>query len=204
MDEKYIKSDEYMDRPVYPLENLESYVQVGGVKIFIAISWYNYLNKYKRQKYEILKEKGFQFANLISPLASVNCSLMGEENWIQDFVYLGFKSEIGDNNTFCCHSFLGHYSKIGSHNVLSGRSSVAGNNIVGDQNYFGMCSCVFNKLVLGNKNLIGGGSIVKKNVGDCTIVTAPNSKYNQASEKAVEFCLFPKSIEIVNQVLNNN
>lgn len=202
VDSNYIKSPTYMNCPVYPLEDLESYVSLYDAKLFVAISWYNYLNRYKRQKFETLKAKGFHFANLISPLASVNCSSMGEGNWIQDFAYLGYQSEIGNNNTFCSHSLLGHYSVIGNHNVLSGRASVAGNNQVGDQNYFGMCSSVFNKLVLGNKNLIGGGSIVKKNIGNCTIVTAPDSKFTQATEKAVEFCLSPKSVEIVNNVLD--
>lgn len=200
VDEKYINSSEYMGKPVYPLERIEEFVD-KKVKFFVAISWYNYMNRYKRQKFDYLKGKGYSFANLISPLASVNCSMMGEGNWIQDFVYLGFNSKIGDNNTFCCHSLLGHNSEIGNHNVLSGRSSVAGDNKVGDQNYFGICSCVFNKLVIGNKNLIGGGSVVKKDMGDYSIVTASDSKYIQTTEKTVEFCLSPKSVEIVNQVL---
>lgn len=201
VDEKYLKSKEYMGKPVYPLERIEDFVD-KKVKFFIAISWYNYMNRYKRQKYEYLKSLGYSFANLISPLASVKCEIIGEGNWLMDYSCLGYGTQIGNNNTFCVFSMVAHYSVIGNHNVLSGRATIAGNTVIGDQNYFGICSCVFNKIVLGNKNLIGGGSIVKKDLGNCTIVTAPDSKYIQTTEKAVEFCLTPKSVEIVNQVLH--
>ena len=136
VDKQYMVNSSYMERPVFPLEELEKYVDVEDVKIFVAISWYNYMNKYKRQKFEYLKEKGFHFANLISPLASVNSSAMGEGNWIMDFVYIGYKSNIGDNNTFCSHSLLGHGTTLGNHNVFSGGARVAGNNTIGNQNYF--------------------------------------------------------------------
>ena len=197
VDKKYITSSEYMGKPVYPLEELEKHVEREEVKVFIAISWYNYLNKYKRQKFEFLKEKGFHFANLISPLASVKTDHIGEGNWIMDFATIGFNTEIGDNNTFCAQSILAHHTILGNHNVLSGRSSVAGRNIIGDQNYFGFCSVVFNELIIGNKNIIGGGSIIKKNIGNYTITTAPESYHKQLREKSIEFFLSPKSVEFL-------
>lgn len=195
VDRKYITSSEYMSKPVYPLEELENHVDKEGVKVFIAISWYNYLNKYKRQKFEILREKGFHFANLISPLASVKTDIIGEGNWIMDFVTIGFNTKIGDNNTFCAQSILAHHTILGNHNVLSGRASIAGRNIIGDQNYFGFCSVVFNELKIGNKNLIGGGSIVKKSIGNFMITTAPESHSKQLKENSIEFFLSPKSVE---------
>ena len=98
VDRDYIVSNKYMGRPVYPFEELEKYVNPAEVKVFIAISWFNYMNKYKRLKYEQLKSRGFHFANLISPLAVVNSSAIGEGNWIHNFAVLSFDSKIGDNN----------------------------------------------------------------------------------------------------------
>lgn len=197
VDKEYMKLPQYMGKPVYPLEDVESYLDVRTVKAFVAISWYNYLNKYKRLKYELLKKKGFHFVNLISPLASVNCHSIGEGNLIMDYAYLGYNSEIGDNNTFCALSLLGHNSRMESHNVLAGRASIAGKTEIGNQNYFGLCSIVFNKLKIGNKCLIGGGSIVKRDIPDFTVTTAPESHYKQAKEKYIESYLSPKSIEIL-------
>lgn len=183
---------EYYGLPVYPIEELENHINKEEVKVFIAISWYNYLNKYKRQKFEYLKEKGFHFANLISPLASVKCASLGEGNWIMDFANIGFATHVGDNNTFCAQSLLGHHTTIGNHNVLSGQAVIGGSNMIGDQNYIGLGAIVFNQNTIGNKNLIGGGSIVKKNIPDFTVTTAPESHVRQFKEKNIEYFLSPK------------
>lgn len=70
VDEKYI-TDTYLGYPVYPTEHLEDYVDKSSVKLFIAISWYNKFNRIKKEKFENLKQRGFSFANLISPHAIV-------------------------------------------------------------------------------------------------------------------------------------
>lgn len=49
VDKSYINASEYMGKPIYPLEELELHVDKEKVKVFIAISWYNYLNRYKRK-----------------------------------------------------------------------------------------------------------------------------------------------------------
>ena len=197
VDREYIVSKEYMGKPVYPFEELEKYVNPADVKVFVAISWYNYMNKYKRLKFEQLKSRGFHFANLISPLAVVKCSDIGEGNWIHAFVVIGYNSKIGDNNTICVQSLVGHHTVIGNHNVLSGRASVAGRTVIGDQNYLGFCSVVFNELTIGNKNLIGGGAIVRSSLPDFTITTAPESHTKLATEKSLEFIISPKGVEFL-------
>lgn len=185
VDQKYMQN-EYDGRPVYPLEELEKYVDKETVKLFIAISWYNYMNKYKRQKFENLKARGFHFANLISPLASVKTEKIGEGNWIWDFVEVGFNSVIGDNNTICAHSLFAHHSKMGNHNVLSGRATVAGQTVIGDQNYIGISATVFNKLTIGNKCLVGGGAIVKQNLGNYILVSQNDCKQYNLTDKTIE------------------
>ena len=197
VDREYIVSNEYMGKPVYPFEELEKFVTPAEVKVFVAISWFNYMNKYKRQKFEQLKARGFHFANLISPLASVNCTSIGEGNWIQDFVSLGFDTRIGDNNTICVHSQVGHHTIIGSHNVLAGKASIAGRSVMGDQNFVGFCSVVFNELTIGNKNIVGGGAIVRNSLPNFTITTAPESHTKQATEKSLEFIISPKGVEFL-------
>ena len=197
VDREYIVSNEYMGKPVYPFEDLEKYVDPEDVKVFIAISWFNYMNKYKRQKFEQLKARGFHFANLISPLAVVNCTDIGEGNWIQPFVVIGFDSKIGDNNTICAQSQVGHHTIIGNHNVLAGRASIAGRSVIGNQNFLGFCSVVFNELTIGDMNLIGGGAIVKHSLPDCTITTAPDSHTKKATKKSLEFIISPKGVEVL-------
>ena len=67
----YIKDNEYMGKPVYPIEELENYFSANEVKLFSTVSWYNYLNRVRKQKFDELKAKGYSFANLISPHAMI-------------------------------------------------------------------------------------------------------------------------------------
>lgn len=194
VDRKYLVP-EYLGKPVYPLEELEQYVNKEEVDVFIAIHWLYNLNRFKKQKFDELKQRGFHFANLISPKASVRTSKIGEGNWIDDMASIEFNGIIGDNNTFRTCSLFSHNSTIGSHNVLSGCASIAGGCKIGDSNYFGINSVVFNSLVIGNKNVIGGGSVLKQDIGDFNIVAAPSSNCKQANEKMVEFCISVKGTQ---------
>lgn len=189
----------FMGLPVFPAENLEEYINKEEVKLFIVSSYYNNLNKVKRQKFEDFKSRGFHFANLISPLASVKCKSMGEGNWINDFVCLDFGTVLGDNNTFLLCSILGHNARIGNHNLVSGRANIGGASCIGDQNFIGMCSVIFNEINIGNKCVIGGGAIVNKQLGNFVVVAAPISVYKQSTEKRIDYFVSPTAIQVVRE-----
>lgn len=189
----------FMGLPVFPAEDLEDYIDKTTVKLFVVSSYYNNLNKVKRLKFEELKARGFHFANLISPLASVKCKDMGEGNWINDFVCLDFGTVVGDNNTFLLCSILGHNAMIGNHNLVAGQANIGGASCVGDQNFIGMCSVIFNEIKIGNKCVIGGGAIVNKQLSDFVVVVAPSSVYKQSTEKRIEYFISPTAIQVVRE-----
>lgn len=186
VDKKYIKNETHLGYPVYPLEELDSYIDKEQVKLFVSISWYQNMNRVKRAKYEELKAAGYHFANLISPTATVFAHEMGEGNWIYDGCYIAFNSRIGNNNTFCHQTYLSHFSDVGDHNVFSARSNVAGSTTIGDQNYVGIGAIVFNKIIVGNKCVIGGGAIVKRNLPDFSLVVAADSIVKQKDTDSIE------------------
>lgn len=200
VDKKYLVP-KYRELPVYPLEELELYVNKEEVKVFVAISWYNQLMKFKREKFDDLKTRGFHFANLISPLASINTEDIGEGNWINDFCVIGSYVKIGDNNIVRSLSVIGHDTIIGNHNTLSGRAFIAGDNIIGNQNYFGINCTVFNRLKIGSKCIIGGASVCKVDLCDYSIVTCPSSHYKVGSEKLNYFIMSPKGQNAVKDIL---
>lgn len=199
VDKKFIIND-YEGLPVYPLESIEDFVNKDDVKLFISISWYNSLNKFKKEKYDYLSKKGFHFANLISPAAQIDTDQIGEGNWFCDFSHVGFGVSIGNNNVFGTMSLIGHHSTIGNHNTIIGRGTIAGDVIIGDRNYFGLSSIVFNKICIGNCCIIGGGSVVNRNLKDYTLVNAPESKYRKGSEKVNEFIISAKANEMMNVI----
>lgn len=183
--------------PVYPVETLESYVKKETTKLYVAISYYNRMNKYKRAIFDDLKSRGFHFANIISPLASVRAKSIGEGNLISDYAYIGFNATIGDNNYIAAGALIAHNSHIGSHNVLGGKTCISGRVEVGNQNFLGVNCTIFDHITIGDKCLIGGGTIVKRNIDSFTVVSAPDSVYKQSNEKYIEFFLSSKALDVV-------
>ena len=185
VDENCMKEDTFNGCPVYPLERLEEYVD-KSTKLFIAISWYQRLNSLKRKKYEELKARGFCFANLISPTATVQAVEIGEGNWIGDNCYIAYNTRIGNNNTFRPLACLCHGSEVGNHSIIGVRSNIAGHTTIGDQVYVGIGATVFNKLIIGNKCVIGAAAVVKRNLPDFSLVIAADSTIKQKDSESIE------------------
>lgn len=194
VDNDYILPN-YLGCPVYPLEKIEDYVDKDTVRLFISISWHQMLSDVRSRKYLELKRKGFRFANLISPLAIVKCSSIGEGNWIQDAALVAFDTIIGNGNFILSQTMLGHNTIIGNDNALAGRACIGGNCVIGDQNYIGLNATVFNELHIGNKNIIGGGAILKEDISNYTIISAPESFVKRVNEKIVDLAVSAEFIK---------
>lgn len=190
---KYIKSNEYEGLPIYPLERLEEYVNPNEVYTFVAVSPFQYLNRLRKEMFEMVKLEGFYCPNLISPSAVVLTEKIGEGNWINDFAYLDFDSEIGSNNTIMNHVYISHYSKIGDNNFLVAKTSIGGNTTVGSQNFIGLASIIFSDITVGDRCIIGGGTIIKKSVPNNCVCKVPNDAVviKEYPEDVIESKLMP-------------
>ena len=108
---------------------------------------------------------------------------------------IGYGSVVGDGNFFLAQSVLGHYSILGNHNALAGRACIGGDCVIGDQNYLGLNTTIFNEVHIGCKNIVGGGSVLKSDITDFTIVSATESKVKKTNEKTVEFAVSAETIK---------
>lgn len=196
VNKQYLTNEQFMDCPVYPLENLEAYVDKNEVKIFVAISWFNYLNRDRKNAFLYLKDKGFSFANLISPKADVLTDDIGEGNWICDYAYLDFSSKIGSNCILRNHTYLAHYASLGDHVAVIAKASIGGGAVVKNQSYIGMCAVVFNNVVVGEKCLVGGATIVKRSLPNYSRIKLSDStmEITQFSESEIEYKLMPGNL----------
>ena len=196
VNKEYLKETEYKGLPVYPLESLEEYVDKNTIYTFVAIYWFHYLNRERRKAFELLKDKGFKVANLISPKAEVLTENIGEGNWICDYVYLDFKSKIGSNNIFRNYSYFGHYAEVDNHTFLGARTVIGGHTHIGSQNFIGISCTIFNNLTIGDKCILGAGTVVKRSVPDYSVVKMPNDNVitKQYTEETIELKLVPGNV----------
>jgi len=191
VNQEYMKSDEYMGKKVYPVEELEKYFAKNEIKIFSAISRNNYLNRVRKEKFDELKSHGYTFANIISPHAIVCTDNIGEGNWINDFAHIGYDAKIGNNNIIGANTSISHYAVVGNHNSFSLGVCMGGHSVCGDCNFFGLNSVVFNRVIVRNKCIVGGGAVVKKDIKDFSLCVAAETIIRQCSEEMVEHIISP-------------
>lgn len=169
VDAQYKNNDTFCNLPLYDLDKIENILDKKDFKVFVAALW-NRLNADRRQIYEKLKEKGFQFANLISPFARIRGRIKGENCWIHDYVVIQSDSEIGEDCMIMAFSLVGAFSRIGAHCFLGTKSTVAGECEIGVQSFIGMNCTVFDNTRVGKKCILGACTAVKRNLEDYTIV----------------------------------
>lgn len=191
----YIKAESFMDKPIYPIEELDRIVSTDNVQLFSTVSWYNYLNRVRKEKYEEMKKMNFRFANLISPHAIVHTDELGEGNWIHDMCLMGYGAKLGNNNIFRSYVSVGHYTQIGNHNTFTPKVNIGGHCMFGDASFIGMSAVINNRVVVGNRCVVGSGTVVKKDLPDFSLVVANDPFIKQCTEEKIEQYISPKHVK---------
>lgn len=207
VNEAYIKEPVFLGKPVFPIEELDKFIDKENVMLFSTVTWYNYLNRERKKIFDQLKGAGYKFANLISPHALVYTNDLGEGNWIHDFAHIGYGVHIGDDNVFRMKCMIGHDSVIGNHNFFAVNTIVGGHDYFNDCCFVGLSALVHNRVVVGNKCVIGGGAIVKRDLPDFSLCVADNSFVKQCDEEKIESYISPKhfqrSVEDFNKMVSD-
>lgn len=175
------------ERKVYPLEELDQYIDKENDLLFVAVLW-NRLSADRRKLYQKVKDMGYKLANIISPMACVRGEIKGDNCWISDGVFLQEKTMVGNDVFIMDNAMIGHRSMIEDHVFVTIRATICGSVTIGEQSYIGANSVVFDEVKIGKKCLIGGATIVKRNVPDFSVVKVPNDTMviKQYSEEVIE------------------
>lgn len=163
VDRKYINQNEYLGLPVYELESLRDTIDICNTEMFISLGW-NYLNSQRRKLYERLKDEGYSFTNLISPLAVIKGKIDGENIWINDYSVIQSDAVIKSDVTIRESVLIGNGSIIEEHCFVGVCSIVGGAAVVGKQSFIGMRGTVFDGTHVGEKCLVGACAVVKRHL----------------------------------------
>lgn len=186
----------YLDKPVYCIEELDLIIDKTKDYIFVAIQW-NRLNADRRKVYEQLKGEGYKFANLVSPLASINGVLAGDNCWITDFVCIDTDAVIGNNVFVKVGALVGDHALIGDHCFIGAKSTVGGGVKVGEQSFIGLGSVVFDDTTVGKKCIVGAATALKRNLPDFSVYKTASDNFvvKEYSEDVIEQkLLFRKNV----------
>ena len=186
VDSKYRKYETFHNRPVWDLEKLNEHIDKDEVKIFVAIFW-NHLNGDRRRLYERLKVEGYQFANIISPKASVRGNI-GDNCWLMDFVIVQEGATVGNNVIMADFCHIANMAVISNHVFCGVRSSLMGGVRIGEQTFIGTGASVLESIMVGEKCVVGACTYVKQDIKPCSVIKADvsNNIVKHYSEDEIE------------------
>ncbi len=168
--------DTYLGKPVYEIESLNQIIDKAKDYIFVAIQW-NRLNADRRKVYEQLKFEGYRFANLVSPMASINGTLNGDNCWITDFVCIDTDAVIGNNVFVKVGAWVGDHALVGDHCFIGAKSTVGGGVKIGEQSFIGLGAIVFDDTTVGKKCIVGAATALKRNLPDCCVYKTVSNNF---------------------------
>lgn len=186
VDARYRKSSTFYGKPVWDLEALDLHIDRKEVFVFIALFW-NHLNGDRRRLYERVCKLGFQFANIISPKASIRGSV-GVNCWVMDYSVVQEGAVIENNVILADNALIGHLSHVESHCFIGAKSTIMGGCTIGEQAFVGVGATVFENLCIGKKSIIGACTIAKQDIPDFSVlrINDPNVICKQYTEQEME------------------
>lgn len=172
----FIKQATFKNVPVIPFEDIEKQCPPESYEMFVAIG-YAKTNQVREQRYREAKEKGYNLATYISPVATCyetpvgdNCFIL-ENNVIQPFV------TIGNNVTLWSGNHIGHHSVIKDHCFISSHVVVSGSCHIEENCFVGVNSTLRDNIKLGKMTVVGSGAIVMKDCEERTVVLPAESSH---------------------------
>lgn len=142
----------------------------------------SYFSNENRQKvYQMMKEKGAEFTNVIHPFANIFSSVkIGEGNVIGAFSTLSANVSLGNMNIIQDHTNVGHDTKIGDFNHLFVGAILSGKNLVSNNVSIYTGALIYPTIKIGDSSTVSASSVVMRNVKEKqTVMGNPAKKVEE-------------------------
>lgn len=164
---------------VYPFENLEDIFSPLEYSLFAPITG-SRMNKNRELIYNEGKSKGYSFISYVSPMATINDNIIGENCFIFEDNTLQPFTDIGNNVIIWSGNHIGHHGKIDDHVFITSHVVISGHCHIKSNSWIGVNSTIKDGIVIGEGTLIGMGSLITKSTEDeCFYMGSPAKKQDK-------------------------
>lgn len=185
VNKSYRTCNEFCDKPVYCIEELETIIDKENDFLFVAILWNN-LNADRKAVYSKLKADGYKFANIVSPHAIINGTIKGENCWVADTAIVEFGSIVGNNVIIKAGAMIGTNCIIEDHSFIGAKSTIGGASTIKEQSFIGLGAVIFDEVKVGKKCIVGAATALKRNLNDYTLYkTSSNIYFTKEYDEAI-------------------
>jgi sugar O-acyltransferase (sialic acid O-acetyltransferase NeuD family) len=164
VDDAYLCEKEKFGLPVIPFEEVQSKYPPGDFKMFVAIG-YQDLNRFRAQKYEESKAKGFELISYVnSRVSNFGRVEVGDNCFVLEYSVIQPCSKIGNDVFIWSGNHIGHHARVGDHCYIAGNVVISGNTKIEPYCFIGVSATLGHEITIGPESFIGAGSLITKNV----------------------------------------
>lgn len=178
VDSAYLTKREMFGRPVIPFENVQDKYPPGDFKMFIAVG-YQDLNKFRAQKYEESKIKGYELISYINSQASNFGRVeVGDNCFVLENAVIQPCSKIGNNVFIWSSNHIGHHAAVGDHCFIAGHVIIGGSTTIEPSCFIGVNATIGHEITIGRESFIGAGVLITKTLKPRSVyITQDTPKY---------------------------
>jgi len=185
VDKNYIREDIHRGLPVFTFEDIQETHPPSDYAIFAPMGPKR-MNRLRAEKYNQVKDMGYDFVTYISSRATVcpeveigeNCFIL-ENNVIQPFV------KIGNNVILWSGNHIGHHSIIMDHCFLASHIVVSGKVKVEAYCYFGVNATIRDEITIKESCVIGAGAVIMKSTKEKEVYRGLMSKPHSVTSDSI-------------------
>ncbi|HML05233.1 MAG TPA: acetyltransferase, partial [Methanobacterium sp.] len=142
VEKEYIKSNELLNLPVVPFEELEKLYPPNSHHVFVAIT-YTESNQLRERFYRNVKGKGYKLANYVSSKAVVSKDVkMGDNCFIFELSNIQYSVKIGNNTVIWSGCYIGDHTTLEENCFLASHAVVACHSKLGKNCFIGLNSTI--------------------------------------------------------------
>jgi len=162
VNERYLPESRLFEGlPVVPFETLHEYFPSTGYKLFAPMTGRR-MNRLRESVYLQGKEKGYDFITYVSPHATVNDNVIGENCFILEDNTLQPFTTIGNNVVLWSGNHIGHHGEIRDHVFFASHVVLSGHCLVEPYAWVGVNATITNNCTLGEGTCVAMGALISK------------------------------------------
>lgn len=168
VDDYFVNEEKFLGKPVIPLSEIEHIHSNKEVFVFVAIG-YQGMNELRLSKVNYFREKGYRFANYVSPFVKGNF-IIGDNSIIMDGAVIQPCAQFGNNVFVWGGAMIGHHAQIKDNCWLTGGCLIGGITQLGENTFVGLGTIVGHEIIIGEKCMLGAGTITCKSLLTGTVL----------------------------------
>ena len=174
-DGDYISQKEKFGLPVIAFEEVLDKYPPDDFKMLVAVG-YQDLNRFRAQKYEEAKSKGYELISYVSSRASNFGKVeIGDNCLILENAVIQPCSKVGNDVFFWNGNHLGHHASVEDHCYIAGQVVISGASVIEPYCFLGVNATIGHEIKIGRESFIGAGALVTKNVAPKSVYIVPDT-----------------------------